>query len=65
MFRVIRVLEYAFEDFEEYEKHMKSLTVPANGVKDFGEGKVTIRSATTLVENIAWWDIECSEHPKK
>lgn len=54
MIRVLRLLEYVYEDFEAAEADQARWYVPATGVRSIGLGKGnTIRSAvlpeTTLV----------------
>lgn len=44
MIRVLRLLEYEFEDNEMAENHMAQFQVPAIGTKAFGK-HTTIRSA--------------------
>lgn len=38
MIRVLRLIEYTFDSFEEADKHLSQCSVPANGSKDFGRG---------------------------
>lgn len=47
MIRVLRLLEYEFENNETAERHLRSLGVPANGSTSFGikAGMFIVRSA--------------------
>jgi hypothetical protein len=36
--RVLRILEYVYEDFEQQEEDMKNWTTPAWGARRFGNG---------------------------
>lgn len=46
MFRVIRVMEYEFADYDAYEGHIAISAVPFNGIKQWG--KNTIRSTALI-----------------
>lgn len=59
--RIIRILEYTFENHETLEKHFKSIAIPLNGSKKFESwekgkriegGDYVIRSGATPVETI-------------
>lgn len=38
MIKVLRLLEYEFDDYEVAEANMANWAVPANGIKNFGRG---------------------------
>jgi len=38
--KVLRLIEYEFEDYETAEKHLAQCSVPANGAHDFGLGMI-------------------------
>lgn len=47
--RVVRVIEYVYDNYAEAEKDMSLWNAPANGVKRFNAYSI-LRSATTFLE---------------